>query len=122
MLIKNNPWNKTEIAGVIISPTRELAQQTSDVLSMFLRHNSLKQFNQKLLIGGTNVEEDVDWIEKNGANILICTPGRLLDLLERKDDLKLAGRMKSLVSLNIFFIYLRATNRFLFILGTFSFG
>ena len=93
---KDNPWKKTEIAGVIISPTRELAQQTSDVLSMFLRHNSLKQFNQKLLIGGTNVEEDVDWIEKNGANILICTPGRLLDLLERKDDLKLAGIMKSL--------------------------
>lgn len=95
---KDNSWKKTEIAGVIISPTRELAQQTSEVLRKFLDHSSLKQFNQKLLIGGTNVEEDVEWIDKNGANILICTPGRLLDLLERKDDLKLAGRMKSLVS------------------------
>lgn len=95
---KDKSWRKTEVGGIVISPTRELATQTSEVLAQFLKHSGLNKFTQKLLVGGTSVEEDVKSIETNGANILICTPGRLLDLLERKDDLKLAGRVKSLVS------------------------
>ncbi|CAO1407192.1 unnamed protein product [Diamesa tonsa] len=93
---KDKSWRKTEVGGIVISPTRELATQTSEVLAQFLKHEGLIKFTQKLLVGGTSVEEDVKSIETNGANILICTPGRLLDLLERKDDLKLAGRVKSL--------------------------
>ncbi|CAO1404719.1 unnamed protein product [Diamesa serratosioi] len=93
---KDKSWRKTEVGGIVISPTRELATQTSEVLAKFLKHSGLNKFTQKLLVGGTSVEEDVKSIEKNGAHILICTPGRLLDLLERKDELKLAGRVKSL--------------------------
>lgn len=94
---QGNPWRKTEVGSVVISPTRELATQTSDVLEQFLKQPGLDFLTQKLLVGGTSVEEDVKSIEANGANILICTPGRLLDLLERNDTLKLAGRIKSLV-------------------------
>lgn len=99
MLIKRNresPWKPTEIGSIIISPTRELATQTSSVLSKFLEHPNLKQFRQKLLVGGNNVDEDVDFITKNCPLILICTPGRLMDLLERKGDLNLPGRVKAL--------------------------
>lgn len=95
---QENPWHKSEIGGIVISPTRELATQTSEVLEKFLRVKGLNFITQKLLVGGTNVEEDVKSIESNGAHILICTPGRLLDLLERNDSLKLGGRVKSLVS------------------------
>lgn len=101
LLIKRhqeNPWRKTEIGSVVISPTRELALQTSEVLEQFLRQKGLDFLTQKVLVGGTSVEDDVKSIESNGAHILICTPGRLLDLLERNDSLKLAGRVKSLVS------------------------
>lgn len=94
---QDNPWRKTEVGSIVISPTRELATQTSDVLDKFLEHPGLSFLTQKLLVGGTGVEDDVKSIETNGAHILICTPGRLLDLLERNDNLKLAGRVKSLV-------------------------
>lgn len=93
---KSSPWKPNEVGAVIISPTRELATQTSDVLSKFLKHPELSNFQQKLLVGGNSVEEDVDFIQKNGIVILICTPGRMVDLLERKGSLNLAGRVKSL--------------------------
>lgn len=101
LLIKRHQesaWKKTEVGAIVISPTRELATQTSEVLDQFLKQPSLNVFTQKLLVGGTSVEDDVKSIETQGANILLCTPGRLLDLLERSDNLKLAGRIKSLVS------------------------
>lgn len=93
---KTSPWKKTEVGAIIISPTRELATQTNDVLASFLKHSLLKKFTQKLLVGGNSVDEDVDYIRKIGAHILICTPGRLEDLLERKGDVNLPGRVKSL--------------------------
>lgn len=66
------------------------------MLSQFLNHSELSFLSQKLLVGGTSVEEDVQNLETNGGHILICTVGRLLDLLERSDNLKLAGRVRSL--------------------------
>lgn len=89
-------WKKSEIGAIIISPTRELTTQISDVLQDFLEHEKLAIFKQKLLIGGNPVEEDVDSIRKEGANVLIATPGRLKDLLERKGDLNLTVKVKSL--------------------------
>lgn len=93
---RETTWKKSEVGAIIISPTRELAVQSSQVLDQFLNHAELNFITQKLLVGGTSVEEDVQSLEKNGAHILICTVGRLLDLLERSDSLKLAGRVKSL--------------------------
>lgn len=93
---KQEPWKPTEVGAIIISPTRELAAQTNAVLSAFTKKLN---FTQKLLIGGgdgTGVEQDVNWIKKNGAHILIATPGRLLELFERKCNLNLCGRVKSL--------------------------
>ena len=94
---RENPWRKTEVGSIVISPTRELATQTSMFLDQFLKQEGFEFITQKLLVGGTSVDDDVKSLETNGANILICTPGRLLDLLERNDNLKLAGRVKSLV-------------------------
>lgn len=94
---REEPWKRFEIGSIIISPTRELAAQTSQVLEQFLQHSGI-EFKQKLLVGGNSVEEDVNFLKKTGANILIATPGRLVDLLERKNDLNLAGNVKSLVN------------------------
>jgi ATP-dependent RNA helicase DDX55/SPB4 len=93
---KTNAWKKNEIGSIVISPTRELATQTYEVIEKFIKHPQLNFLHQKLLVGGTSVEEDVQSLEKDGAQILICTVGRLLDLLERNDNLKLATRVKSL--------------------------
>lgn len=91
------PWKKHEVGAVVLSPTRELALQTRDVLQQLLIHVSgLKHL---LLVGGNSVDEDVKNVKDKGGNILICTPGRLEDLLSRKRDLNLPGSVKSLVSM-----------------------
>lgn len=48
----NCMWKKNEVAAIIISPTRELAEQTSNVLEHFLKHENLNKFTQRLLVGG----------------------------------------------------------------------
>lgn len=48
----NNQWKKNEVGAIIISPTRELAEQTSSVLEHFLKHEKLNKFKQRLLVGG----------------------------------------------------------------------
>lgn len=93
---KSDPWKKNEVGAIVISPTRELATQTSGVLKSFLDHADLKHFKQQLIVGGNSVEEDVHRLKREGATILICTPGRLEDLFARRDDVNLAGRVKSL--------------------------
>lgn len=93
---KVEPWKKQEVGAIVISPTRELATQTSGVIKSFLDHSDFKHFRQQLIVGGNSVEEDVHRLKKDGALILICTPGRLDDLFQRRDDVNLAGRVKSL--------------------------
>lgn len=88
------PWKPTEVGAIILSPTRELATQTFQVLGTFL--GQLPHFQAKLLVGGNSVDEDITQLRAHGANIVVCTPGRLLDLLERKSELNMAGRVKSL--------------------------
>ncbi|XP_033211829.1 probable ATP-dependent RNA helicase DDX55 homolog [Belonocnema kinseyi] len=90
---RSEKWKIVEIGSIIISPTRELATQISDVLSDFLKEiPSLKQI---LLVGGTTVKEDVESLKK-GANIIICTPGRLEDLLTHCKEVNLVASVKSL--------------------------
>ena len=83
-----------EIGAVVISPTRELASQISEVLSHFLK--KIPALKQTLLVGGTTVKEDVERLQE-GANIIIATPGRLEDLLTNCKTINLAGSVKSLV-------------------------
>ncbi len=63
---------------IIILPTRELAIQVFDVAK------KVCEFHNKtigILIGGTNRKAESNRLEK-GVNMLICTPGRLLDHLQ----------------------------------------
>ncbi|XP_034112992.1 probable ATP-dependent RNA helicase DDX55 homolog [Drosophila albomicans] len=94
---KETPWGAKEIGALIISPTRELARQISEVLAQFLEHEELEHLNQQLIVGGNSIEEDIVNIRQQTPCILVCTPGRLEDLFQRKgDDLNLAARVKSL--------------------------
>ena len=66
------------IGAIIISPTRELALQIFDVLrSIGVNHD----FSAGLVIGGKSVEEEQARI--NNMNILVCTPGRLLQHMDQ---------------------------------------
>uniref|UniRef100_A0A803PI07 RNA helicase n=1 Tax=Cannabis sativa TaxID=3483 RepID=A0A803PI07_CANSA len=67
------------VGSIILSPTRELANQTFEVLRSVGRHHN---FSAGLLIGG---HKDVDMEKEhvNDMNILVCTPGRLLQHMDQ---------------------------------------
>jgi ATP-dependent RNA helicase DDX55/SPB4 len=71
--------------GIIISPTRELSSQIYNVAQPFIA--TLSNFKSMLLVGGMDVKADVKMIEEEGANLLIGTPGRLFDIMDRVDVL-----------------------------------
>ncbi|KAK8643941.1 hypothetical protein V6N13_013218 [Hibiscus sabdariffa] len=66
------------VGSIIISPTRELAGQIFDVLKTVGKYHT---FSAGLLIGGRK-DVDVEKERVNELNILICTPGRLLQHMD----------------------------------------
>ncbi|KAL7583316.1 hypothetical protein Lser_V15G44082 [Lactuca serriola] len=74
-----------QVLGIIISPTRELSSQIFHVAQPFI--SSLSDVKPMLLVGGSEVKVDMKKIEGEGANLLIGTPGRLHDIMERMDIL-----------------------------------
>ncbi|XP_058075129.1 DEAD-box ATP-dependent RNA helicase 18 [Magnolia sinica] len=74
-----------QVMGIIISPTRELSSQIYHVALPFI--STLSNIKAMLLVGGSNIKADVDKIEEEGVNLLIGTPGRLYDIMERVDIL-----------------------------------
>lgn len=66
------------VGSIIISPTRELAGQLFDVLKTVGKHHN---FSAGLLIGGRK-EVDSEKERVNELNILVCTPGRLLQHMD----------------------------------------
>ncbi|EYU39497.1 hypothetical protein ABFS82_06G199900 [Erythranthe guttata] len=74
-----------QVLGIIISPTRELSSQIFKVAEPFIA--TLSNVRPMLLVGGAEVKTDMSQIEEEGANLLIGTPGRLNDIMERMDGL-----------------------------------
>eukprot|EP00607_Mallomonas_marina_P007346 CAMPEP_0182420342 /NCGR_PEP_ID=MMETSP1167-20130531/5073_1 /TAXON_ID=2988 /ORGANISM="Mallomonas Sp, Strain CCMP3275" /LENGTH=406 /DNA_ID=CAMNT_0024596183 /DNA_START=100 /DNA_END=1317 /DNA_ORIENTATION=- len=71
---------KQGTGAIIISPTRELSLQIYGVLRDLIEHSSLPQ-THGLVIGGANRRAEAEKLSK-GVNILVSTPGRLLDHLQ----------------------------------------
>ena len=65
--------------SLILSPTRELATQTANYFATYGKH---LQLSMALLIGGVGMDEQWRLLER-GVDVLIATPGRLLDQFER---------------------------------------
>jgi superfamily II DNA/RNA helicase len=64
---------------LILEPTRELAAQVEE---SFLRYGRNHKLNVALIIGGVSFDDQLKKLDR-GVDILIATPGRLLDLFER---------------------------------------
>ena len=78
--ILNNQKSKARMPrSLILTPTRELAEQISIYFKKILKNNKL---NFCLLIGGTALT-DQDKLLNKGVDILIATPGRLIDHINR---------------------------------------
>ena len=65
--------------SLVLAPTRELASQVAE---NFKTYSSNTKLNMALLIGGVSFQEQLSLIDR-GVDVLIATPGRLLDHFER---------------------------------------
>lgn len=79
-LIQEIDTSKREIQAVIISPTRELAIQTQEEL---FRLSKDKKGKVQVVYGGADIRRQIQNL-KNAPQILVGTPGRLLDHIRRK--------------------------------------
>jgi len=71
--------SKRTIKALIITPTRELAVQVSESFTVYGKHTGLKN---TVVYGGVSQYSQTDKL-RHGVDILIATPGRLLDLMNQ---------------------------------------
>ena len=80
LLMKVNPGSR-EIQGLVVAPTRELAKQIGKQLFRYTK------FSEKIFIevlsGGDNFDRQVAALQRP-THIVVATPGRLLDLFQKK--------------------------------------
>ncbi|KAJ2942346.1 hypothetical protein O0L34_g15896 [Tuta absoluta] len=72
--------------GLIICPSRELAKQTHDIVQHFIKHikiTGMPEIRSCLAIGGVAVSECMETVQR-GVHIMVATPGRLMDMLDKK--------------------------------------
>ncbi len=78
-LMAAKPSNHRAIRALILAPTRELALQISESFGEYGRNSGLRH---TVIFGGVNQNPQINTI-RNGVDILIATPGRLLDLMQQ---------------------------------------
>jgi ATP-dependent RNA helicase RhlE len=71
--------NKKKIRSLIVTPTRELAIQIGESFKAYGRHSGL---THTVIFGGVNQNPQTSAL-KNGVDIVVATPGRLLDLMNQ---------------------------------------
>ncbi len=76
---KTNTHKRRTIRSLIVTPTRELAIQIGDSFSAYGKHTGLKNV---VVFGGVRQKSQTDKL-LSGVDILIATPGRLLDLMNQ---------------------------------------
>lgn len=67
--------------ALVLAPTRELCMQIKSDLSNYCK--SVKPLNIVPVYGGASIQDQIKQIRK-GAQIIVATPGRLMDLMDRK--------------------------------------
>ena len=76
-----HPPGPRNVRALILAPTRELVTQISDNLTIFTKGTPVKVLT---VVGGASLNRQAMALAR-GADVLVATPGRLIDLLERGD-------------------------------------
>lgn len=76
---KKSGINRQGIQALILTPTRELALQISECIDDYAKYTRVRH---GVIFGGVNQRSQVDML-KRGIDILVATPGRLLDLMNQ---------------------------------------
>jgi ATP-dependent RNA helicase DeaD len=78
--LATEPGQRRRTRGLILVPTRELAMQVSEAIHKYARGSSIAVVP---VYGGASIGQQVRSLER-GADIVVATPGRALDLLRRR--------------------------------------
>lgn len=73
--------------SLILAPTRELAAQIAESFEKYGKYHNL---SMALIVGGTSMNDQVKKLDR-GVDVLIATPGRLIDHFERGNPIFLTG-------------------------------
>jgi len=84
MIERLGKHNKNYIRAIVLAPTRELASQVAEEINSLKGDSTLKTIS---VYGGASIETQIRNI-KNGVDIIVGTPGRVMDL-QRRGTLKL---------------------------------
>jgi ATP-dependent RNA helicase RhlE len=79
IMSRGRPQGKRNIRALVLSPTRELAAQIDERFSAYSEHLDIRH---KVIFGGVNQNPQVRALQK-GLDVLVATPGRLLDLINQ---------------------------------------
>ncbi|SMG52197.1 ATP-dependent RNA helicase RhlE [Marivirga sericea] len=77
--LENSNSTTKKIKALVLTPTRELAIQIGESFSTYGKYTSIKN---TVIFGGVNQNKQTAAI-RNGVDVLIATPGRLLDLMNQ---------------------------------------
>lgn len=81
-LLEKIDGSSSKIQGLILAPTRELCQQIAKGLFRFTKYLDKKVFTEAVY-GGAKIDLQIAALERP-TQILVATPGRLLDLIDRR--------------------------------------
>lgn len=73
--------SKKTIQAIVLSPTRELSQQSFDVISNLGSY--MDGLKLQLLVGGTSVFSDIEKLTNDPPHIVVGCPGRTFDMMKR---------------------------------------
>jgi len=76
---KQNSRGKRKISSLIVTPTRELAIQIGENFTTYAKYTEVRN---TVIFGGVNQRSQVNAL-KGGVDVLVATPGRLLDLIDQ---------------------------------------
>ncbi|MGI3164616.1 DEAD/DEAH box helicase [Pseudooceanicola sp. 200-1SW] len=68
------------VKALVLAPTRELVNQIADNLKIYAEGSRLKV---RTVVGGQSINRQINMLER-GCDILVATPGRLIDLMDRR--------------------------------------
>ena len=72
--------NNRDVQALILTPTRELANQITEEIKKFSKYEKIKTL---AVYGGVSTEAQVRGLRKDRPQIVVGTPGRVLDLIDR---------------------------------------
>lgn len=73
-------------AGIIFAPTRELAHQVADHLNAIAKYSPLSPYGIVSITGGLSIHKQ-ERLLSYGPGIIVATPGRFLELIEKNEEL-----------------------------------